>query len=66
MSRETKPHDPTAAARSARRYAKAAHILGGITLDQEHADMLDAITAATGETATAWVRRMIREQAARS
>lgn len=53
----------TATDRSRARNARAVRILGGITLDAEHAQLLDRILACTGETAAAWVRRMIREQA---
>ena len=57
-----RPRPRTDRERSANRYARAARVLGGITLDREHAAALDAITKASGETAAAWVRRMIREQ----
>ena len=57
---------PTRTARSATdrsraRNARAARILGGIALDAEDARKLDRILAKTGESAAAWIRRMIRE-----
>jgi hypothetical protein len=39
-------------------------VLPPITLDDDHARLLATILADTGETASAWVRRMIREQTA--
>lgn len=57
------PATPTE--RSAARNARAARILGGIALDDAHAGMLADIIADSGETAAAWVRRMIREHAPR-
>lgn len=52
----------TATQRSRARNQRAARILGGIALDAEHARKLDAILAHSGESAAAWVRRMIRER----
>ena len=52
--------------RAARQRARAAGTVPSVTLDADHAKMLASILADTGETATAWVRRMIREQATRS
>lgn len=54
----------TATERSRARNKRAARILGGITLDQEHDEALKMILAATGENTTEWIRRMIRERAA--
>lgn len=59
----TAPKPLTATARSLARNRRAGHVLAPITLDDEHAQALAGILAATGETAAAWVRRMIREQA---
>lgn len=57
-----KPDAPrTATDRSRARNARAARILGGIALSREQADALARILTRTGETAAAWVRRMIRE-----
>lgn len=58
---QTKPR--TATDRSVARNHRAERILGGIALDREHTHMLADILADSGETAAAWVRRMIREQA---
>jgi hypothetical protein len=61
MTVETTPLPATATERSRARFSRATRVLGGITLDQQHTDMLAAILADTGENAAAWVRRMIRE-----
>lgn len=52
----------TATERSQARNRRATRVLGGIALDDDHAQRLADILADTGETAAAWVRRMIREQ----
>lgn len=59
MRTQTAKHTPTE--RSLARNARAARILPPITLDRVHADSLTRILTRTGETAAAWVRRMIRE-----
>jgi hypothetical protein len=60
----TTPKPLTATARSLARNRRAARVLPPVTLDDEHAQMLTEILADTGEKASAWVRRMIREQTA--
>jgi hypothetical protein len=52
----------TATERSVARNRRAGRVLPPITLDDDHARMLAGILADTGETVSAWVRRMIREQ----
>lgn len=49
----------TATKRSATRRDRAARLLPVIALDQRHADKLTSLCEATGETATAAVRRLI-------
>ena len=56
-------YDYTVRERSARRHARAAMTMPAVSLDAAHAAMLGGILADSGETPTAWVRRMIREQA---
>lgn len=53
----------TATDRSRARFARAARVLGGITLTAQQDAALRRILARTGETAAGWVRRMIAEQA---
>lgn len=55
--RSTEPR--TATDRSRARFARAARVLGGITLTAAQADALGRILVASGETAADWVRRMI-------
>ena len=58
----TTPKPLTATQRSVARNRRAGRVLPPITLDDDHARMLAALLTDTGETAAAWVRRMIREQ----
>lgn len=60
MTTASQPRSATA--RSVARYARAARTVPQVPLDADHAERLAAILARTGETASAWVRRMIREQ----
>lgn len=60
-ARRPKPLTPTA--RSLARNRRAARVLPPVTLDDDHTAMLADILADTGESAAAWVRRMVREQA---
>lgn len=59
-----KPKPRTTADRQRDYRARQAVILRA-PLDQQHASMLADILADSGETAAAWARRMIREQARR-
>ncbi|MHB1057257.1 MAG: hypothetical protein ACYC0F_05175 [Rhodanobacter sp.] len=58
-----KPKPRTATARSLARNRRASKVLAPVALDDDHTRMLADILADTGETAAAWVRRMIREHA---
>lgn len=57
-----KPKPRTATDRSLERNRRAGKVMAPVALDDDHAKMLADILANTGETAAAWVRRMIREQ----
>lgn len=64
-ARTTKQRTATATARSLARNRRAGKVLAPVALDDADARRLSDILAGTGETAAAWVRRMIREQAKR-
>lgn len=55
--------DYTASKRNSKARNRAAGTAPAVLLDQQHSDAFGEILAHSGETAAAWVRRMIRQEA---